>query len=75
MCQIGPKPYKFIGFGDINGPKPYKFTVFGDINGPTPYKFTLFGIRILVAVVKSKSDLLVIVVTRAFFVAVYHRSL
>ena len=27
----GPKPYKFIGFGDIHGPKPYKFIGFGDI--------------------------------------------
>ncbi len=25
----GPKPYKFIGFGDMDGPKPYKFTGFG----------------------------------------------
>ncbi len=22
----GPKPNKFIGFGDTHGPKPYKFT-------------------------------------------------
>ncbi len=27
----GPKPYKFIGFGDIHSPKPYKFVWFGDI--------------------------------------------
>ncbi len=26
----GPKPYKFIGFGDIYGPKPYKFIGLGD---------------------------------------------
>ena len=38
-----PKPYKFIGFGDIYGPKPYKFIGFGDIYGPKPYKFTGFG--------------------------------
>ncbi len=25
----GPKPYKFIGLGDIHGPKPYKFIRFG----------------------------------------------
>ncbi len=29
----GPKPYKFIGFGDIHGPKPYKFVGFGDPSG------------------------------------------
>jgi hypothetical protein len=39
----GPKPYKFIGFGDIHGPKPYKFTGFGDIHGPKPYKLIGFG--------------------------------
>ncbi len=39
----GPKPYKFIGFGDIHGPKPYKFIGFGDIHGPKPYKFIGFG--------------------------------
>ncbi len=38
-----PKPYKFIGFGDIYGPKPYKFIGFGDIDGPKPYKFIGFG--------------------------------
>jgi hypothetical protein len=26
-----PKPYEFIGFGDIHGPKPYEFIGFGDI--------------------------------------------
>ncbi len=26
---MAPKPYTFIGFGDIQGPKPYKF-----ITGP-----------------------------------------
>jgi hypothetical protein len=31
----GPKPYKFIGFGEVHGPKPYKFIGFGDIK---PYK-------------------------------------
>ncbi len=30
---VGPKPYKFIGFGDSHGPKPYKFIGFGDIHG------------------------------------------
>ncbi len=44
MC---PKPYKFIGFGDIHGPKPYKFTGFGDIHGPKPYKFIGFGLLML----------------------------
>ena len=39
----GPKPYKFIGFGDIHGPEPYKFIGFGDIHGPKPYTFTRFG--------------------------------
>ena len=39
----GPKPYKFIGFGDSYGPKPYKFIGFGDIYGPKPYKFIGFG--------------------------------
>ncbi len=39
----GPKPYKFIGFGDIHGPKPCKFIGFGDIHGPEPYKFIGFG--------------------------------
>ena len=29
----GPKPYKFIGFGDSHGPKPYKFIVFGPAAG------------------------------------------
>ncbi len=24
LSYKGPKPYKFIGFGDIHGPKPYK---------------------------------------------------
>ena len=38
----GPKPYKFIGFGDIYGPKPYKFIGFGDIHSPKPYKFIGF---------------------------------
>ena len=38
-----PKPYKFIGFGDIYGPKPYKCIGFGDIYGPKPYKFIGFG--------------------------------
>ncbi len=39
----GPKPYEFIGFGDIYGPKPYKFMRFGDIYGPKPYGFIGFG--------------------------------
>ncbi len=34
-----PKPYKFIGFGDIDGPTPYKFIGFGGIHGPKAYKF------------------------------------
>ncbi len=38
----GPKPCKFIGFGDIHGPKPYKFIGFGDIHGPKPYKIIGF---------------------------------
>ncbi len=25
-----PKPYRFIGFGDIHGPKPYRFIGFGE---------------------------------------------
>ena len=39
----GPKPYKFIGFGDLHGPKPYKFIGFGDLHGPKPYKSIGFG--------------------------------
>ncbi len=35
--KLGPKPYYFIGFGDIYGPKPYYFIGFGDIYGPKPY--------------------------------------
>jgi hypothetical protein len=38
-----PKPYQFIGFGDIYGPKPYTCIGFGDIYGPKPYKFIRFG--------------------------------
>ncbi len=26
----GPKPYEFMGFGDLHGPKPYEFIGFGD---------------------------------------------
>jgi hypothetical protein len=37
--SIGPKPYRFVGFGDMHGPKPYKFKGFGDMHGPKPYKF------------------------------------
>ncbi len=37
-----PKPYKFIGFGDIHGPRPYKLIGFGDVHGPKPYKFIGF---------------------------------
>ncbi len=40
-----PKPYKFIGFGDIHGPKPYKFTGFGDMAikpSNTNYKFVFW---------------------------------
>ncbi len=39
----GPKSHKFIRFGNIHGPKPYKFIGFGDIHGPKPYKFIGFG--------------------------------
>jgi hypothetical protein len=39
----GPKPYKFIGFGNIHGPKPYKFIWFGNIHGSKPCKFIGFG--------------------------------
>ncbi len=39
----GPKPYKCIGFGDIHGPKSYDLIGFGDIHGPKPYKFIGFG--------------------------------
>ncbi len=39
----GPKPYKFIGFGDGYGPKPYKIIGFGDSYGPQPYKFIGIG--------------------------------
>jgi hypothetical protein len=38
-----PKPYEFIGFGDIRGPKAYEFIGFDDIHGPTPYEFIGFG--------------------------------
>ena len=37
------KPYKFIGFGDINGPNPYEFIGFGDIHGPNPFESPSFG--------------------------------
>ncbi len=43
IVTIGPKPYKFIGFGGIHGPKPYKFIGFGGIHGPKPYRFIGFG--------------------------------
>ncbi len=33
----GPKPYEFLGFGDIHGPKPYEFLGFGDIHGQILY--------------------------------------
>ncbi len=45
MVVHGPKPCKFIGFGDLHGPKPYKFTGFGDLHGPKPYKFIGFGCK------------------------------
>jgi hypothetical protein len=38
LQMVSPKPYKFIGFGDIHSPKPYEFIGFGDIPGPNPYK-------------------------------------
>ncbi len=46
-CHLfhGPKPYKFIGFGDVHGPKPYKFIGSGDVHGPKPYEFIGFGAR------------------------------
>ncbi len=40
---VRPKPYKFIGVGDIHGPKPCKFRGFGDIHGPKTYKFIGFA--------------------------------
>ncbi len=40
---MGPKPYEFIGFGDLHGPKPYEFIRFGDLHGPKPYEFIRFG--------------------------------
>ncbi len=43
LDTYGPKPYKFIGFGDIYGTKPYKFIGFGDIHGTKPYEFIGFG--------------------------------
>ncbi len=46
MCHwalLGPKPYKFVGFGDLLGPKPYKFIGFGDLLGPKPYRLIGFG--------------------------------
>jgi hypothetical protein len=39
----GPRPYKFIGFGDIHGLRPYRFIGFGDIHGPRPYKFIRYA--------------------------------
>ncbi len=39
----GPKPYKFIGFGDMHDPKAYKFIRFGDMHDPKPCKFIGFG--------------------------------
>jgi hypothetical protein len=35
----GPKPYKSIGFGNIQGSKPYKFIGFGVTQGSKPYEF------------------------------------
>ncbi len=34
----GPKPYKFIGLGDLHGSKPCKFIGFGDLHGPKAYE-------------------------------------
>jgi hypothetical protein len=31
-----PKPYRCIGFGDIQSPKPYRFKKLGDIHLPRP---------------------------------------
>ncbi len=39
----GPKPYEFIGFGDIEGPKPYEFIGLGDIHDPKLYEFIRLG--------------------------------
>ncbi len=33
ILQHGPKPYKFIWFGEICGPKRLKFIGLGDIHG------------------------------------------
>ncbi len=41
--MICPKPYEFIGFGDIQCPKPCEFIGFGDTQGPKPYEFIRFG--------------------------------
>ncbi len=32
-----PKPYDFIGFGDMDVTKPFESIWFGDIHGPEPY--------------------------------------
>ncbi len=37
------KPYKFTGFGHMDVTKPYEFIGFGDIHGPKPYKWLHFG--------------------------------
>ncbi len=39
----GPKPYEFIGFGDIQGPKPYEFIGFGAMDVAKTYDFIGFG--------------------------------
>ncbi len=38
QAHPGPKPYKFIGFGDIHGPKVHEFIGFGDIHGPKNHR-------------------------------------
>ncbi len=39
------KPYKFIGFGDMNGPKPYKFIGFRwAFISQTPVRYTVHSI-------------------------------
>ncbi len=39
---MAPNPINLYGLV-IHGPKPYKFIRFGDIHGPNPCKFTGFG--------------------------------
>ncbi len=43
LRDMRPKPYEFIGVGDIHGPRLYEFIRFGDIHGPKPYTCIGFG--------------------------------